>query len=198
MRAIVTVVALPLALVALACGKQERRAAADDLSKDLELASASTPELASSAQRFQHTQVISVIEQTPGYERAPAPVPKKRVARRTPRATEVAEAKQPEPEVVPIQAPVTVADATPQPVPAPEPTAGPRPTPVPVTYPGGGGATSTGGRGTDIGTAIGTIIGVVIRGGVVDGDHCDPRGTVGRRGGQPGDFPFPVAGVPLG
>jgi hypothetical protein len=69
-----------------------------------------------------------------------------------------------------------------------------------VAYPGGGGATSTGGRGTDIGTAIGTIIGVVIRGGVVDGDHCDPRGTVRRRGGQPGDFPFPVpvAGVPLG
>lgn len=58
-----------------------------------------------------------------------------------------------------------VADAS-----APE--AMPRPTPNPVSYP-------TDGRGGGIGGAIG----VILRGGVVDGDHCDPRGTRRRRSG---------------
>jgi hypothetical protein len=38
-----------------------------------------------------------------------------------------------------------------------------------------------GSRGVGIGVGIGSVIGVVLRGGVVDGDECDPR-TDGRPG----------------
>jgi hypothetical protein len=70
------------------------------------------------------------------------------------------------------------------------PAAMPRPTPNPVSYPTegagsgypagqGDGGYGTGGRGGGIGGAIG----VILRGGVVDGDHCDPRGRRRRSGG---------------
>lgn len=48
----------------------------------------------------------------------------------------------------------------------------PRPQPVDVPATGSGG-------GESIGGIIGAIGGAILRGGVVDGDHCDPRGRHG-------------------
>lgn len=73
-----------------------------------------------------------------------------------------------------------VASATPAPVDQPAvPT--PRPQPVDVSYPSGesSGSTHSGGGLAGI---IGAIGGAILRGGVVDGDHCDPRGRHGRGG----------------
>jgi len=53
------------------------------------------------------------------------------------------------------------------------PPAAPSPRPQPVDVPASSGGSSLGG-------IIGAIGGAILRGGVVDGDHCDPRG---RRGG---------------
>jgi hypothetical protein len=65
-------------------------------------------------------------------------------------------------------------------------TPSPRPQPVDVPSPssdpgaargdgGGRGSSGTGGWGG----IIGAIGGAILRGGVVDGDHCDPRGHRG-------------------
>ncbi|HSU95790.1 MAG TPA: hypothetical protein VLI40_01080 [Gemmatimonadaceae bacterium] len=70
-----------------------------------------------------------------------------------------------------------VASAAPAPVDQPAvPT--PRPEPVGVSYPSGesSGSTHSGGG---FGAIIGAIGGAILRGGVVDGDHCDPRGRHG-------------------
>lgn len=60
----------------------------------------------------------------------------------------------------------------------------PRPHPVDVgssPIPGNGGiGTGRSGGGVSIGDVIGVIGAVVIRGGTVDGDHCDPHGGRGR------------------
>jgi hypothetical protein len=70
-----------------------------------------------------------------------------------------------------------VASAAPEPVDQPA-VATPRPQPVDVSYPSGeSGSTHSGGG---LGSILGAIGGAILRGGVVDGDHCDPRG---RRGG---------------
>jgi hypothetical protein len=101
------------------------------------------------------------------------------------------------PTQVPADEPVAVAQASaPQPEPEPqepasdpqEPTAAPRPEPPVVADPGPGIIIERRGGG-----GLGGIIGVVIRGGGVDGDHCDPRGTIGRRrGGISINRRFPV------
>lgn len=87
----------------------------------------------------------------------------------------------------PIVAP-TPTQGTADNAPTETPGAGESPRPHPVTvgsYPGSGsGSASTGhgGGGISIGDVIGAIGAVVIRGGVVDGDHCDPRAERRRRG----------------
>jgi hypothetical protein len=69
-----------------------------------------------------------------------------------------------------------VASAAPAPVDQPD-VATPRPQPVAVSYPSGeSGSTHSGGG---FGAIIGAIGGAILRGGVVDGDHCDPRGRHG-------------------
>lgn len=71
----------------------------------------------------------------------------------------------------------------------------PHPVDVPATSTGGGdgsgagqGGSRGGGGGIGIGTIIGAIGGVIIRGGVVGGDRCDPRGRRPRSGGG---YPLP-------
>jgi hypothetical protein len=64
----------------------------------------------------------------------------------------------------------------------------PRPQPVNVSYPSSnpgsdGGESGGGGSGSAIGAVIGAIGGAILRGGTVDGDHCDPRGHHGSMGG---------------
>ncbi|MGI8510893.1 MAG: hypothetical protein ACR2MQ_16410, partial [Gemmatimonadaceae bacterium] len=100
-------------------------------------------------------------------------------------------------EVASIAAPVAEQTPTPDPVAAQTPVdnaptqdspvaESPRPHPVAGgSYPGpNGGSVGSGRGGISIGDVIGVIGAVVIRGGVVDGDHCDPRG--GRRRGGSG------------
>jgi hypothetical protein len=78
----------------------------------------------------------------------------------------------------------TAADPTPAEVTAP---AVPRPVPQTTQSSGadqgpilaGGTGRGTGRTGTDGGTGWGGIFGAIIRGGVVDGDNCDPRSTRG-------------------
>jgi hypothetical protein len=76
--------------------------------------------------------------------------------------------------------PISTASAAPDPtVNVSAPSA--RPQPVEVSYPstGRGEGRTDGGGATDgmggLGAIIGAIGGVVLRGGTVDGDHCDPR-----------------------
>ncbi|HET7564634.1 MAG TPA: hypothetical protein VFJ96_06550 [Gemmatimonadaceae bacterium] len=184
MDAILKTAALSLTVVALACGGKSTQSASngmdDGLRKDLQLASSPNLELASTAREQNKRQmVVSDIERTPGMApvraatKAKAP-PKPAAPARKPTVVEV---QSPTP--APAPTPTVVAQATTEtPAPDPEPSAAPRPEPPSVTYPTVPSTEGTRGRG-----GIGGIIGVVIRGGVMDGDHCDPRGTMGRRGG---------------
>ena len=192
MNKFVKVSVLPVAALAVACGRgksaDKDAALTADLKRDLAAASASSVELANSGD-YQRTRVVSAIE-SPATS---APVRKRSVHKPVARPASTGEgqvAKSPEPAV---ENKVEVAQPEPStetPAPAVEtPTtvaATPRPTPVgtaPATTDVGSGAVGGGSRGGGlggIGEAIGTIIGVaVIRGGGGGIDHCDPR-TDGR------------------
>src|SRR5512138_1358057 len=179
---------LPVAALAVACGRgksNDKAALNADLKRDLEAASASGVELASTSRDYQPTRFVSAIESP----MTSAPVRRKNVKRPVARPAaaandEVAKAPDPAPEN-------KVAVAEPEPsteTPAPAidtPTnvaVTPRPTPVgsaPASTDVGAGGVGGGSRGGGlggIGEAIGTIIGVVvIRGGAGGVDHCDPR-----------------------
>jgi hypothetical protein len=153
-----------------------------DLAKDL--SAAKTSDALALAPHAGAQQIVSAEEQAPHARthRALSSKASRPVARHAPhrepapaRSAVVAEVSAPDP----APAPTEVATAAPAPVePAPAPS--PRPEPVGVSYPGRdqGSARGTGAGGT-IGTIIGVIGGVVLRGGVADGDHCDPRGRHG-------------------
>jgi hypothetical protein len=192
-------------LAAVACGRSEKDAKLSaDLRKDLDRASSSRVELASSARGYRPTQVVSAIEQPKGAEPVRRTVTKRPIPKPA-AATQPEVATSPAPEPTPtVEAPApvdqTVAEA-PSPAPAPattpaeEPAVVTRPRPIPISYPGDGDRGAGQGGGVDIGTAIG-IIGVVIRGGTGGIDHCDPR-TDGRRG-RDGTNGHPVPGGGLG
>lgn len=188
MRKTVKISVLPVAALALACGRgksNEQRALTDDLKRDLAAATASSVELASTARDYQPTRFVSAIE-SPATS---APVRKRSVRRPVARPTA---AHEPEVAKAPDPAPENKVDV-PEPVPAeetPAPTIDtptnvavtPRPTPVgsaPAPTDAGSGAVGGGSHGGGlggVGEAIGTIIGVVvIRGGAGGVDHCDPR-----------------------
>lgn len=195
MRKLVKASVLPVAALALACGRgtsnDQGATLPEDLRKDLQAASTSGLELASAARDFAPTRVVSAIE-SPA---ASAPVKHRRRPRPVARPTasnEPSIAKAPDP------APENKIDvAEPQPsVEAPAPAIDtptdvavvPRPTPVgsaPAPTDAGSGGVGGGSRGGGlggIGEAIGTVIGVVITHGGAGGiDHCDPR-TDARRG----------------
>ena len=180
MHAIAKTAALSLTMFAMACGGKSTQSASngmdDGLRKDLQLASSPNLELASTARAQQRQMVVSDIERTPGMAPARA-VTKKKVPPKPAapaRKPTVVEVQSPKPTT---PAPVVVAQAAPEaPAPDPEPAAAPRPEPPAVVYPV---PSTEGSRGHG---GLGGIIGVVIRGGVMDGDHCDPRG-MGRHGG---------------
>ena len=179
---------LPVAAFAVACGRgksNDRAALNADLKRDLEAASASSVELASTSRDYQPTRFVSAIESP----KSSAPVRKHNVKRPVAKPAsagneEVAKAPDPAPENK-----VAVAEPTPStetPAPAIDtPTnvaVTPRPTPVgsaPAPADAGAGRVGGGSQGGGlggIGEAIGTIIGVVvIRGGAGGVDHCDPR-----------------------
>jgi len=202
MRAIVKWTVFPLGTIALACVGEQREPAESalsaDLRQDLQLASATSLDLASAAQTFEPTRVVSAIEKVPtGKVRTPtskAPKPRRAAPRQPVRVpapepaaevgdaepaeelSTVAVASEPVPEADPA-APEAPEEIAPADEPAAEPRPAPRPTPVPVSYPGPD-ERGRGGEG-------GGIIGVVIRGGRGGIDHCDER-DVGRH-------PIPIA-----
>lgn len=175
MRTFVKLTGIAGALAVAACSG--KTGSNDEFKKDLERASTAS-EIALPATQTA-TQVVSSIERTT----PPAPrrvAQSQRVAKHkpaptnTPAPVEVERAERSdEIEVVPTDpSPAPVQQAT---LPSP------RPQPVASTGGGMGDGEIGGGRG-DIGTGIGTAIGVVLRGGIVYGDDCDPRGDGRSRG----------------
>ncbi len=172
----------------IACGRDGSSANAkpgDDLRRDLAAASAASVQLATEAQAYQATRVVSDLEQS---ERAVpvtrAPAPRPVVQRHTDVAPQEEKAPDPSPQVA-VEAPTAPEPQEPE-VAANDapavPTVAPRPSPVPVEYPASGrqgeGAGAEGRTGS--GSGIGGIIGIIIRGGGIgDDDHCVPN-TRGR------------------
>ena len=190
-------------------GGQGSTAVADgDLQRDLKLASATSIELAPIGQPL---ATVSAIEAPPAA--APAPATKLKRSSRGPRAvrsprptvkaapeSEVAESTDEATTTEVIESAGASVEAT-EVAPAEGGVALPRPTAIPVSFPG----TGTGGMG---GTGDGGVYGgggggggvygpgTVIRGGGVDGDHCQIHGGIfGRRPST--TYPRP-RGVSLG
>ncbi|HEU4586404.1 MAG TPA: hypothetical protein VFR95_11685 [Gemmatimonadaceae bacterium] len=201
---------IPLAALAVACGRSEQpkgQAVDQALMSDLESASAPTAALASS--NFKPTQVVSAIELgEPARANAPdrSAAPTHHAAPRAAPAAPKVKAVEPEPTTNPTPRPVVVAATQPaaepaaEPAPVATPTAGPRPTPNPVDIPAPppvpvGREPSSGGRGgggMGPGGVIGAIGGVIIRGGSIgDDDHCEIH-PGGGRGGVMINVPSPV------
>jgi len=174
-------------------GDQAASVADGDLQRDLKLASATSIELAPAGQPL---ATISAIEAPPSA--APAPAAKiKRSTRgaralRSPRPTVKA---APEPELAESAEEATTTEVlesagasteTAAAAPSEGGVALPRPTAIPVSFPGGvgggmgGGDTGGGVYGGSGGGVYGP--GTVIRGGGVDGDHCQIHGGIFGRG----------------
>lgn len=175
MRMIVRLSCIAGALTLAACSGKEK--VGDSFKADLERAStASDITLPTS----QGTQVVSEIERTTPPARNVAS--SQRVARRKPAPTHrlsPVEVRQADVSTEVETAPVEPAAEPVREAPLPSP----RPQPVATTGGGTGEVTIGSGRGDiHIGSGIGAVIGVILRGGVVDGDDCDPR-TDGRNRG---------------
>ena len=111
----------------------------------------------------------TVAHRTPHRDRVTPTVSEASAEAPAPAPVEVAASNAPAPTVTPSE---------------PSPTSSPAPRPQPVDVPASGSSTGSDrggsrGGGTSIGGIIGAIGGAILRGGVVDGDHCDPRGRHG-------------------
>lgn len=189
MRKIVSLAGIAGALALAACSGKSS-STSDDFKKDLERASTASEITLPSGQPAQ--QVVSSIERTT----PPAPrrvAQSQRVAKHKPAPTRTpapVEAEQAD-----VSSEVETAPAEPAPQPVEQATLpSQRPQPVASTGTGGGDGSMGRGRG-DIGTGIGTVIGVILRGGVVDGDDCDPRSEGRGRGGIAINNRIPVIGT---
>jgi hypothetical protein len=189
----------------------------DDLKRDLDLVTSSSLDLASkqSASAFPLTEIAtsSAPVSAPALRKGAGPKAvrsKAPTVKAAPEASVAVDAPEPTVEVM-AQAPSPTTEQTPDPA-AP---AVPRPSPMPTIPTGGEGVHGHDGGGPNPGAGdgggsiLGGIFGTIIRGGVVDGDHCDPR-TDGRRrrpyprdggvfgrggGGIPGSIGLPPIGT---
>jgi hypothetical protein len=161
----------------------------DDFKKDLDRASTASEITLPNAQPAQ--QVVSAIERTTPPARKVAP--SQRVAKHKPAPTRTREPVEVQGADVSEEVVTAPAEPAPEPiVQAPLPSQ--RPQPVASTGAGSGDGVIGEGRGSR-GVGIGDIIGVVLRGGIVDGDDCDPRSEGrGRRGGIAINTRIPVIG----
>lgn len=157
----------------------------EDFSRDLQLASATTMNLATP--RVDQALLTSLETKPQGSPQAATPV-RRGAGNRAVRSQTPTVRATPEMDVATVDdntEQVNVAIEAPVVEPTSEPVAvAPRPSPVPVTTTAGngGGDYGTSGNGGGIFGPGGGIGGVVIRGGGVDGDHCEIQGTGGRRG----------------
>ena len=194
------------AVVVAACGRNSapaNRAMSDDLKRDLQLATTSGLDLASQqrAASFPLTEIPQSSAPSPTRTLKKGAGPKAvrskhPTVKASPEPTVVANAEEPQTEVM-------QKDPSPTTEPTPDPTAPavPRPSPMPTNPDGGEGAHGHGGGGSrpgaNDGGVLGTIFGVILRGGIGDGDHCDPRSDGRGRGRRlppnmpPSRYPFP-------
>lgn len=195
------------AVVVAACGKNSapaNRAMSDDLKRDLQLATSSGLDLASQqrAASFPLTEIpqSSAPSPTPALKKGAGPKAvrsKHPTVKASPEPTVVANAEEPQTEVMQKDPSPTT-----EPTPEPDAPAVPRPSPMPTNPNGGVGAHGHGGGGSNpgagdgAGSVIGTIFGVILRGGIGDGDHCDPR-SGGRRGGRRRESGLPQVNIPI-
>jgi hypothetical protein len=186
-RTIVKLAGIAGAMALAACSGD--KSVSDDFQKDLDRASTASEITLPSSQPG--AQVVSAIEQS-------KPAPRKVAqSQRAPRHVAA-------PTHAPAPVEVEHADVTPdvEPVPA-EPAPAPaevaplpsqRPQPVATTGAGSGDMGAGSGRG-NIGRGIGGMIGVILRGGIVDGDDCDPRSEGAHGGGVSINNRIPIIGT---
>jgi hypothetical protein len=175
-----------LSVIAACAGSDKTDASAqDDLKRDLQLAATSvdfaTPKV--------DPALLTSLETKPNNAPEPSKVLKKKAG---PKAVQ---SKTPTIKTDPLMEIAASEDESAQttveaPAPVPEPTnepvaVAPRPTPAPVVLPTGndGGDYGTSGNGGGIFGPVGRGGGVIIRGGGVDGDHCEIHARGPRRGG---------------
>jgi hypothetical protein len=178
-RRIIQWTLLPVAVAAVACSKGDSRsstAMSDDMKRDLKLASQTQ------SMQINPDEVAPKTRQELALRPKKAPNGPKVIRTNHPtvkastKAAEVAEIATDVPQV-------QVMASAPAPSETPSADAPPlaRPAPMPAqTYPVAERIPSNSGSGG----ILGGIFGAVIRGGVVDDDHCDPRGAPARRGGR--------------
>ena len=193
------------AVVVAACGRNSapaNRAMSDDLKRDLQLATTSGLDLASQqrAASFPLTEIPQSSAPSPTRTLKKGAGPKAvrskhPTVKASPEPTVVANAEEPQTEVMQ-KDPSPTTEPTPDPV-AP---AVPRPSPMPTNPDGGEGAHGHGGGGSRPGASdggvLGTIFGVILRGGIGDGDHCDPRSD-GRGRGRRRQSGLPQVNIPI-
>jgi hypothetical protein len=208
MRTDLKVATFSVAVLLVACGTEKKQTAtlSDDLQKDLAVAAAPAPGLATAPTSYEKMQVVSAVERS----RAAAPA-KRHVAtkKRTPPVKRPEPVSQPAEEVVEEQT-VATSEVAPAAAPAPEPEViaqqpAPEPSEDPAPAPVGRGGNEgdvgigSGRSGGGLGGILGGIIGaVVIRGGIGGVDKCDPRTDGRRRRGRGGIIGgYPISGMPL-
>jgi hypothetical protein len=186
-------VALPIAIAAVSCGRSDRVAANGDvdLQRDLKLAATTTMDLAGPKVNPANFDKLETAPETAPQrsKHLEKGAGSKAIASRTPDLKAIQLPQVAATDNVPQTQTVALA---PSPIPTTDPVATvPQATRVPQTT-GATGAGTNGGvdRGGVFG-GMGPVIGVVIRGGGVDGDHCEPHG----RGGAPGVYLPPPGGI---
>lgn len=208
MRKTLMLVALPVAAVgvgaAILIATHHPKKTNSAFDADLQSAQAASLELAQS----QTANKYALSEIAPESKPEPQKTLKKNNGPKAVRAknpTVKAEA-EPTPAAAETEAAATTTQAAPTPAPA-QTTAQVNPTPAPTPAPapqdegpvlaGGTGVGRTGSTaGSGNGGGWGTVLGSILRGGVIDGDNCDPRGQPGRRTSG-GPYGRPSAGYPM-
>ena len=181
-RTKVSIAALTLAVGLTACAdKRSTEASQEDLQRDLQLASATTMNLASP--RVDST-LLNSMETKPSARPQPATTVRKGAGTRAVRSQTPTVLATPDVDVAALEEVAEAQTESEAPAPAPaEPVAvAPRPAPVAIPASGDYGV-GNGGIGNGGGVyGGGTGTGVVIRGGGVDGDNCDLHRRPGRGG----------------
>jgi hypothetical protein len=180
----IAALAIAAGLAACSGGKATDTAKADDFKRDLQLASSTTMDLAGG--KVDPALLNSLETQPQGAPQAAKTI-KKGAGSRAVRSKAPTVRATPETDVAATDesSEATTVATAPVPEPTHEPVAvAPRPVPIVVQA---GDATSgdygTSGNGGGVFGGGGGIGGVVIRGGGVDGDHCEPHGGRGRTRG---------------
>ena len=176
-----SLVASAAVLLGLAACKGSDTGMNDDLAKDL--AAAKSPDALALAPRAGVQTVVSIGELSPQGRARLAPSTKSSQVTRhhtshrdrvTAPSTMVAAVATPAPAPVPAESPSSTAATS---VDGAQGPSSPRPRPVDVSYPANAPGPMRGDRdgAGGIGGILGTIGGAILRGGAIDGDHCDPR-----------------------